>query len=547
MAEPNLLLGPLLRYVDATSATIWVETDRACTVEIAGTSAPTFRVGGHHYALVILRDLPAGSSIPYEVRLDGALAWPELCSRYPRSTIRTHPSQRSSALRLAFGSCRHAGQLGGARQRKFGEDALDAYAVRMARLPESQWADALLLLGDQVYADDTSPTVQQKIRSRRGVRRPPGTEVANFEEYTWLYYETWSDPDIRWLLSTVPTAMIFDDHDVHDDWNTSRTWRRRMDRRTWWFERERGALVSYWVYQHLGNLTPDELSEDALFARVRSVGRDGDAIDVLREFAEQADTEVDGVKPFRFSYRRDFGDVRLVVIDTRCGRILEGSHRRQMISDRDFAWLGETTSGEYAHLVVGSSLPWLMPHAVHHIESANEKGCERPGLRGRWSETVRQAIDLEHWPAFRSSFDTLADLLGAIARGEHTEWTPATVTVLSGDVHHSFVAEAHYPGGTRGRVWQLTCSPVHNYVHTVVRLAFRAAWSAGAAALARTAARLRGVPPLALRWRKTSGPTFANQIAVLHIDGQGASVTFHPAEESKKTVTVPLTDGTVPA
>ena len=33
---------------------------------------------------------------------------------------------------------------------------------------------------------------------------------------------------MRWLLSTVPTAMIFDDHDVIDDWNTSRDWVAKM-------------------------------------------------------------------------------------------------------------------------------------------------------------------------------------------------------------------------------------------------------------------------------------------------------------------------------
>ena len=53
------------------------------------------------------------------------------------------------------------------------------------------------------------------------VSEPPGEEVADFEEYTRLYRESWSDPDIRWLLSTVPSTMIFDDHDVHDDWNIS--------------------------------------------------------------------------------------------------------------------------------------------------------------------------------------------------------------------------------------------------------------------------------------------------------------------------------------
>ncbi len=32
----NLLIGPMLRYVDDTAATIWLETDGACLVEVLG-------------------------------------------------------------------------------------------------------------------------------------------------------------------------------------------------------------------------------------------------------------------------------------------------------------------------------------------------------------------------------------------------------------------------------------------------------------------------------------------------------------------------------
>ena len=52
----DLVVGPLLRHVDPVSATVWVETDRACTVRVtaggAGGEARTFGVHGHHYALV---------------------------------------------------------------------------------------------------------------------------------------------------------------------------------------------------------------------------------------------------------------------------------------------------------------------------------------------------------------------------------------------------------------------------------------------------------------------------------------------------------------
>ena len=78
--------------------------------------------------------------------------------------------------------------------------------------------------------------------------------MLDFEDYTQLYLESWSEPAIRWLLSTVSTAMIFDDHDVHDDWNISQAWLEEARAHEWWNEHIKAALASYWVYQHLGNL-----------------------------------------------------------------------------------------------------------------------------------------------------------------------------------------------------------------------------------------------------------------------------------------------------
>ena len=58
----GILLGPLLRYVDETQASIWVETDAACEVEVLGRKAATFCIQGHHYGLVFIKELEPGSS-----------------------------------------------------------------------------------------------------------------------------------------------------------------------------------------------------------------------------------------------------------------------------------------------------------------------------------------------------------------------------------------------------------------------------------------------------------------------------------------------------
>ncbi len=530
---PQLLIGPLLRHIGPTDATIWVETDHPCEVEVLGARERTWTVAGHHYALVTVDGLEPGTSTPYDVRLDGEQAWPPRDSTRPPCRIRTLASDRP--LRLGFGSCRYATAAAVTDDKHFTGDSLVAYARQLASCGDERWPDAFLMLGDQVYADETSDATKARIRERRDITQGAGDQVADFEEYTWLYAESWTDPDVRWLLSTVPTSMIFDDHDVRDDWNTSHSWRVDMQATSWWQERIVGALSSYWIYQHLGNLSPGELADNELFQRIRNY--EGDAEAPLREFAAAADREADGGKGMRWSYRRDFGRTRLIMIDSRCGRILADG-ARSMISDSEFDWLADQVRGDYDHLLIGTSLPWLLARALHDIESWNEVLCA--GARGqrvaRWAEKMRRAADLEHWASFRKSFDRLAALLAAVARGERAAdpgRAPATVCVLSGDVHHAYVAQARFDEPVESSVYQLTCSPLHNYVPTAMKVAFRLAWSRGAEWCTR---RLLGVmakvPPMPIEWSCLDGPYFGNEVATLLVDGRRAEAVLEKTGSS---------------
>jgi len=153
----TLLLGPALRHVSDTTALIWVQTKQASTVEILGCSAPTFEVQGHHYALVAVTGLTPDTVTEYEVRVNGQEQWPLPDSRFPRSVIRTRGPESEDRLRAIFGSCRYPKTDDDKVDSKLGLDALDSYADRMAGLPISEWPDALILLGDQLYADELTP------------------------------------------------------------------------------------------------------------------------------------------------------------------------------------------------------------------------------------------------------------------------------------------------------------------------------------------------------------------------------------------------------
>jgi phosphodiesterase/alkaline phosphatase D-like protein len=524
-SDVSLVLGPVLRNVGESTATVWVQTDGPATVRVLGCSARTFEVQGHHYALVAVTGLEPDSDIAYEVHLDDKKVWPPAVSVFPPSLVRTRGPRTDSHIRIIFGSCRYAKVSDPKLAAELGIDALDAYAVRMRDLAPREWPDAMLLLGDQVYADELTPQNRRRIAGRRDRDSDwPDDEIVGFDEYTGLYRDSWSDPEIRWIMSTVPTAMIFDDHDVRDDWNTSATWRAEMKETSWWRDRIRSALASYWVYQHIGNLSADELAADPDYRRV--VEHDGDVWPLLVELADRADAEADGGKGYRFSFRWDLGHSRFIMIDSRNGRVLEdGQHL--MLSDTEFRWVEEQVKapGEIDHLVLGTSVPWLLPHAIGELETVNEIAAARPGRRGRFGEWLRQAADLEHWSAFRESFDRLTGMIDEAAGGDL-----ATVTVLSGDVHHSYAARAHLagerPGVPRTPVYQLTCSPVHNKMDWYVRPGFRAAWSRFARWSTERWSLRVGAPPKPVSWERAAGPFFGNTIATLDITGRRAQSVF---------------------
>ncbi len=527
-----LVLGPLLRYVGEREATIWVETDCACEVEVLGARTPTFEVAGHHYALVRVGGLEPGTATPYEVHVDGECHWPPAHSPHPPSVIRT--IKEETPYRVIFGSCRVARPHEPPYNLKRDEDpraketdALYTYALRMSTRPPEEWPDLLLWLGDQVYADDVSIGTERFIASRRSTDDAPGTDVADFEEYTRLYLDSWSDPLVRWILSTVSSAMVFDDHDIVDDWNISEAWLQEIRRQPWWHERIVGGLMSCWVYQHLGNLSPGELDADPVYCRI-TAGEDAGPL--VRELAERSDRDVGAV---RWSFHRDLGRTRLVVIDSRAGRVLAEQERR-MVDESEWDYIERNASGDFDHLLIATSVPFLLAPGMHHLEQWNERVCAGAwgGLAARAAERIHQAIDLEHWAAFDRSFRELAELERSVASGERGR-PPATVITLSGDVHHAYLHEVAFRSndhgdGERAAVYQAVCSPMRNALSSKERRIMRFGWSRPFTAVARFMARAAGARDQEIRWRSVDGgkPWFNNQLATLDLDGRSARVAL---------------------
>ncbi len=524
--DDQLVLGPLLRYVDETSAAVWVEVRQPGQVTVSAATgqweATTFAAHGHHYALVQVEGLEPGSVQEYTVEVGGRTVWPLPGESRPRSRIATlRPGQQ---LRMAFGSCRMSLPHDEKANKQHGVDALRAYAREMMSAEADTWPDLFLFLGDQVYADDTSEEMQEFIASRRSLDEPPGTELKDFEEYTHLYQLAWKEPTNRWLLSTLPSAMIFDDHDIRDDWNTSAQWRREMAKLSWWPARIQGGLASYWVYQHLGNLSPAERAKDEIWSQIvaaQEAGEHRDWGDVLDAFAARADEHPD---TYRWSFVRDIGATRVVVIDSRSARVLEPSER-SIIDPLEMAWFGDQLRGDFDHVLIGTSLPFLLAKGLHNFESLSEAVAsgawgKRAAVAG---EKVRRAVDLEHWAAFHEGFQEVATMVLELAGGRRGR-PPGSITFLSGDVHHSYVAEAHVDGGTR--VLQAVCSPIRNQLGRPEAAFLKLLGHGFLSHVTGFAARRSKVPPPVIEWDISRGPWFDNNVATLETQGRGLTMRW---------------------
>jgi hypothetical protein len=220
--------------------------------------------------------------------------------------------------------------------------------------------------------------------------------------------------------------------------------------------------------------------------------------------------------------------VRLIVADSRAGRVLTPKGR-SMLDEKEWGWVEEKATGGFDHLLFGTSLPFLLSPGFHHLEAASEAVCDGAWGRAaaRVGELVRETMDLEHWPAFHKSFTGLAELLRSVAAGERSDGeAPASVVVLSGDIHHGYLAQATFGDGGHNPVYQAVGSPLRNPLGLPERLFMLAGWSKPVEAFGRKLARLAGIKEPSVSWRLLHDkPWFHNHVSLLKVRGREATIS----------------------
>jgi phosphodiesterase/alkaline phosphatase D-like protein len=407
MTSPQLILGPITGGLTANSANLWGRADRPAILYCWITQSPDFSNTQLAGQTNLIEDEGCAGVIPVKNLSPGT----KFFYAFSFSPEPPHPSPESIAsfttfsedfdlhpISFAFGSCFLPASANG------------GYIFRsIDRLRETQDLQFILLLGDQIYADDWS---------RNGIGRIAG----NLEDYRAVYGYTWSRPPFAEMARNLPFFTILDDHEVDDDWHWD-----DLDRRwahiPWWdaairwlsgrpkserhldLSRVRDALQAY--REHQGIHAPAYLRPPSL----NRVGR----------YALQHDEG-------NLAYSFTAGSVAFFVLDTRTMRV-EGKKTRQIIDENQWSaleqWMNDVRDKFPVKFIVSSSSI----------------------LFDMWLDIAR-----DRWNGFPKDRERLLNL---IARGSDN------LFVLTGDLHsaHAISADLQAPDGFPVRLWEFCSTP----------------------------------------------------------------------------------------
>lgn len=337
------------------------------------------------------------------------------------------------------------------------------------------------------------------------------------EERTKVYRR--GVPHAARVLANVATYMIFDDHEITDDWNLTQNWVNEVYSSALGRTILRNGLMAYALFQGWGN-DPAQFGKDEAAELLTRIGAimpatpsgpvvtEADAIDVLLGLS--------GDSPkLSWNYTIDGAIHRVVVLDTRTRREFAGRFSPPEL-------LGATLkkqleSGPLADgletLVVVSAVPVLGPllidaigqparilvadfmtHAkrVHQgLFGADHDPCAEEPLLGL------EQFDAESWAR---NEDALEALLAQLSSYRHA-------VLLSGDVHYAMSLVLDYwkkssTDTAASRIVQLTASPARNVFKPLVEALIRAD------AVGQRLERI-GLPAVRFAWKDAAEPNLA--------------------------------------
>ena len=246
---------------------------------------------------------------------------------------------------------------------------------------------------------------------------------------------------IRWLFSTVSISMAWDDHDMSDDWNISALLARG--------DGAQGVVARARRRRHhqLLDLPAPRQPLAARARRERALPRGCAATSTrpteLREWAER-DRHRPAPAPAGASAATSAARGRSSSTRAPAGCSTEGE--RSMFDDEDWDWIVEHASGDFDHLLIATTVPFLLSPGFHHLEAWNERRLRRRLGRAGGARRARSCgapSTSTTGPPSSSPSSGCASCSKRSAPASAAR-PPASIVVLSGDVHHAYLGEVGF-------------------------------------------------------------------------------------------------------
>ncbi|WP_369302151.1 alkaline phosphatase D family protein [Pseudomonas sp. N2-5-1-1] len=247
-------------------------------------------------------------------------------------------------------------------------------------------------------------------------------------------------PGAARVLAHLSTLMIFDDHDITDDWNLSAQWEETAYGHPFSRRIIGNALLAYLLCQGWGN-QPDVFAELLSQTQALATQVKGNHLD-----AGLQDDLLAALLKFQHWHYVLPTTPALVVLDTRTRR-----------------WRSEFTLKQPSGLLGWEALSELQQELLDHPCAIIVSPAPVFGVK--LIETVQKVfswcgypllVDAENWMAHRGAAQVILNIF------RHSR-TPGNYVILSGDVHYSFVYQVlirHRNGGPS--IWQITSSGIKN-------------------------------------------------------------------------------------
>ena len=247
-------------------------------------------------------------------------------------------------------------------------------------------------------------------------------------------------PGVARVFAHLSTLMMFDDHDITDDWNLSAQWEETAYGHPFSKRIIGNALLAYLLCQGWGN-QPQVFGELLSQTQALTGQAQGNHLDAAAQ-----DALLEALLKFQQWHYVLPTTPALVVLDTRTRR-----------------WRSEFTLKQPSGLLDWEALSELQQALLDHPSAIIVSPAPVFGVK--LIETVQKVfswcgfpllVDAENWMAHRGAAQVILNIF------RHSR-TPGNYVILSGDVHYSFVYQVlirHRNGGPN--IWQITSSGIKN-------------------------------------------------------------------------------------